>query len=148
MIRTSLLAALCTAATATVACENIPHSQENCVRALACVGDQGLYFDGQATGWDEGLIQGQLSDGTQCGGNWDSRGPMNTGRAILQCDDGTDITVLYYTQDSETGTVTGAGEDTKGRKIRAWSGNRVLDFLRDGTNEPALPCAAGPIPLS
>lgn len=150
MIRAILPAALYIFAFAVQAepCRNIPHSQKNCVRALACIGAEGLYFDGRARGWDRGLIRGAINDGTECAGMWDSSGPMGTGFAELVCDDGAEIRILYYSQDSETGTVIGAGEDNLGRKIRGWSGQNVLRFLTEPGVPPRLPCRAGPIPIS
>lgn len=129
-------------------CQNIPYSQRNCVRALACIGDQGLWFDGEARGWDQGRIDGEMNDGTACSGEWTSGGFMGTGNARLTCEDGTEIGIVYYTQDSVTGTVSGRGVDNRGRGIRGWSGLNVLEFLRDGPDStPSLPCSDAPIPL-
>lgn len=55
-------------------CESMPYEQKNCVRVRACVGDQGLWFDGQAHGWDAGEVLGVLSNGVPCVGKWTSRG--------------------------------------------------------------------------
>ncbi len=128
-------------------CENIPNSQENCVRVLACVGDAGVYFDGQARGWDEGPVLGRLSTGETCEGGWRSDGPGGTGLSSLSCSDATKVDVVYYSQDSETGTVIGRGLDSQGRHIRVWSGENVLTYLTDD-GETALPCAQGAIPIS
>ena len=130
-------------------CRNIPYSQNNCVRVLACIGDRGLTFDGRARGWDAGTITGAISDGTGCAGTWDQDGPMGTGIGKMSCEDGTDVSVIYYSQDSITGTVVGRGVDTKKRAIRVWSGENVLQFLTEkGAFGPALPCVQGDIPIS
>ncbi len=153
MIRLILPVTICITlpwgANADTTCENIPYSAENCVRTVACVGDQGLYFDGQARGWNEGAVTGQISDGVTCEGTWTSDGPMGAGIAEMTCEDGTDIRVLYHTQDNETGALIGRGTDTRGRNIQVWSGTNVLAFLtKDGAVGPALPCTSGPIPMS
>ena len=81
MFRPCLLAAICLSTPVIAqdvrACRNIPFSQDNCVRFVGCIGDQGLRFDGKARGWDQGTATAEISDFTQCRGTWDS-----TGRAI------------------------------------------------------------------
>ena len=121
-------------------CRNIPYSQQNCVRALACVGTKGVWFDGAARGWDQGTVTGRLSTGETCSGTWTSEGPFGTGLADLTCDDGTTIGVVYYTQDNITGTVTGRGMTSDGRPVEVWTGERVLEFLSDATGQPILAC--------
>ncbi len=76
-------------------CKNVPYSQKNCLRVLAYVGDQGLYFDGQAHGWDAGAVYGYLSDDTYCEGNWTSDGPLGMGLSTATCENGVSIEVLY-----------------------------------------------------
>lgn len=129
------------------ACVERRFSQENCVRVLACVGDEGLWFDGQARGWEQGLIQGFISDGTPCAGTWNSNGFLGTGFADVTCQDDTTMRVIYHTQDGETGTVIGSGRDSQGRAIRAWSGLYVLDFLRGDGDTLELPCGPAPVPI-
>ncbi|WP_099248403.1 hypothetical protein [Pelagimonas phthalicica] len=130
-------------------CQNIPYSQENCVRVLACVGASGLYFDGRALGWDQGKVIGALSNGTRCVGTWKSGGFMGTGTSTLSCQDGTQAQVLYYTQDNDTGTVTGRGSDNHARAVIAWSGQNVLEFLTpSGKPSAELPCGPTAIPIS
>lgn len=129
------------------ACTEAQYSQDNCVRVLACVGDRGLWFDGQARGWDAGTLAGAISDGTGCAGTWNSQGFLGTGFAELTCEDGVKITAIYTAQDPETGTAIGSGRDSLGRAIQAWSGRHVLEFLSDQTGEPQLPCTAQAIPL-
>ncbi|RYH03970.1 hypothetical protein EU805_00945 [Salipiger sp. IMCC34102] len=124
------------------ACENIPYDTANCVRTLACVGDDGLYFDGKARGWDRGTVAGRLSDGIACDGTWDSSRGDGIGTARLACTDGTELGVTYRTIDNETGTVIGDGADSTGRDIRAWSGAQVLRFLTpEGGVSAELPCS-------
>ncbi len=130
-------------------CENVPYSQINCVRVLACIGDQGLYFDGQARGWDTGTVAGDISNGDSCQGDWTADGPFGAGMAEMTCNSGLDIGVIYHTQDNETGTVIGNGSDSTGQPIQVWSGENVLAFLTpDGTVGSELPCMSGPIPMS
>lgn len=144
-----LCANLTTPANAQGVCNNIPYSQKNCVRVLACVGDAGVTFDGQARGWDTGSVTGTMSDGTACSGTWTSDGPLGTGFATMTCDNTTTIDVLYYSQDGITGTTIGRGTDSTGRPVQAWSGKNVLQFLTGpGAFGPALPCVQGDIPVS
>lgn len=142
---------LCAQASAqdTGLCQNIPFSSENCVRVLACVGDQGVTFDGKARGWDAGTVSGLMSDGTICTGTWDSNGPFGTGIATMSCNDGKGLDVVYYNQDNITGTVIGRGVDTSGRTVQVWTGENVLQFLTPlGAFGAALPCIQGEIPIS
>ncbi|KMW58223.1 hypothetical protein AIOL_003194 [Candidatus Rhodobacter oscarellae] len=132
------------------ACAPLPYpDQQNCTRVLACVGDDGLWFDGQARGWDEGPVFGRRNDGVACVGKWSSRGLFGTGFSNLECKDGTTAQVLYTIQDNDTGTVIGHGKDSAGRQIQVWTGLNVLEFLRsDLTGAPELPCTQGAIPIS
>jgi hypothetical protein len=129
-------------------CLNIPGSPENCVRALACVGEDGLYFDGRVIGWNEGHVEGALSDGTSCSGKWQAN--RSTGGVVeLICEDGTAMGVLYSTLDSETGTAIGTGMDNRNRRIEGWSGALVLDYLTpEGKSVAELPCGEEAIPIS
>ncbi|MFP7672167.1 hypothetical protein ACG74X_02295 [Marivita sp. S0852] len=130
-------------------CVNVPYDQTNCVRALACLGTEGVYFDGQAHGWDTGIVVGHLNDGTACQGNWVAGGPNKPGRASLQCDNDVKANVIYHTLDNETGTVIGSGKDTLDRDITVWSGEKVLMFLTGPDDQtPVLPCGPAPIPIS
>lgn len=130
-------------------CQNIPFSPDNCVRVLACIGDQGLTFDGQGRGWDTGTVTGMMSDGVTCNGTWTADGPLGTGIAGMTCSDGTSVDVLYYSQDNITGTAIGSGMDNKGRSVQVWTGENVLEFLTDDfASGPALPCIQGDIPIS
>lgn len=149
LILPAIIAASSAAAQDSSICRNVPFSTKNCVRVLACVGDQGVIFDGQARGWDAGGLTGQMSDGATCSGAWDSNGPMGTGLARLSCSDGTNMDVIYFNQDNITGTVIGQGQDNAGRAIRVWSGENVLQFLTpQGAFGPALPCVQGDTPIS
>jgi hypothetical protein len=131
------------------ACENHPYSQQNCVRVLACIGDTGLHFDGQARGWDQGVVLGATSEGVPCAGQWRSGGFMGAGTSQMTCQDQLSVNVLYYTQDNETGTVIGRGMDSFGRSIIVWTGQNVLKFLTpDGKIGAELPCGPTPIPIS
>lgn len=122
----------------------------NCVRFLACVGTEGLWMDGQARGWNEGTLIGQRNDGVACAGSWTAgNGPMGSGTAGYECTDGSKGQVIYFAQDSLTGTVIARGMDDMGRHLKAWSGENVLKFLGDGDVDAAkLPCSDTPILLS
>ena len=130
-------------------CENT-QDDDNCARLLACVGQDGLWLDGQARGWNTGTLAAQRSDGVVCAGTWAAdQGPFGTGTARMECADGTTARAIYYSQDSLTGTAIGRGVDSTGRAIRAWSGQNVLKFLGDGdVNAAKLPCTDAAIPIS
>jgi len=130
-------------------CENT-RDVNNCVRFLACVGQDGLWLDGQARGWEIGTMAAQRSDGVFCEGNWAARvGPLGSGTARFLCSDGSAGQVIYFSQDPLTGTTIARGMDNLGRIIRAWSGENVLQFLGDGDVEAAkLPCTTAKIPIS
>lgn len=129
-------------------CVGIPGSTESCVRILACVGSEGLWFDGRAMGWDAGTVEGKLSDGHNCTGEWRSGFAFGTGRSVVSCTDGSRGHVLYYIEHNETGTVEGSGLDTKGRKLRVWTGLNVLEFLKGKDGVPRLNCGTTAIPIS
>ncbi|MEM7642658.1 MAG: hypothetical protein AAF366_09025 [Pseudomonadota bacterium] len=114
---------------------------------LACIGDDGLWFDGEARGWGRGTVAGMISDGTRCEGVWAYEAQGNTARSQLICDDGVEINVLYTQQG--TGTGIGSGLDSKGRAVLAWSGAHLLRFLTpDGEVTARLQCGDAPIPIS
>ncbi|MDA7423759.1 hypothetical protein [Thalassococcus lentus] len=126
-----------------------PGSQQSCARILACIGVDGLYFDGGAFGWDTGVVLGSRSDGVPCAGEWRSGGLFGSGTAKMECEDGLTVGAIYYSQDSETGTALGRGSDNLGRGIIAWSGENVLKYLTpDGRPSAELPCGPTPIPIS
>ena len=131
------------------ACENT-RDANNCTRVLACVGQEGLWLDGQVRGWNSGTLAVQRNDGVVCAGTWAAGdGPLGSGTARVECNDGTTARVIYFNQDGETGTAIGRGMDSKGRQIRAWSGKNVLKYLGDGKVEAArLPCSDAPLPMS
>lgn len=129
-------------------CEADLYGQNNCVRVLACIGDEGLWLDGQARGWGKGTILAVISDGTPCAGTWRADGPLGFGLAEATCEDGVTMQAVYTTRDDETGTAIGTGRDSLGRQIRAWSGLYVLDFLRGEGETPKLPCGPTDIPIS
>ncbi|MEO1364302.1 MAG: hypothetical protein AAFU86_11060 [Pseudomonadota bacterium] len=131
------------------ACENT-RDQDNCARVLACVGRDGLWLDGQARGWNSGSLAVQRSDGVVCAGAWAADdGPLGSGTARFECSDGSNGRVIYFSQDSDTGTAIARGMDDMGRHIRAWTGENVLRYLGDGdVNAAKLPCTEAAIPIS
>lgn len=131
------------------ACDLIEGSPENCVRTLACIGPDGLWFDGQARGWNSGTLIGTRSDGVPCTGQWAYGGVLGSASAQLQCSDGLKARVIYFAQDSQTGTGIARGMDGTGRVVRAWTGANVLQFLGETDDAPAqLPCGLTGIPIS
>ena len=130
-------------------CENRPYDTASCSRFLACVGEDGLWIDGQARGWDTGTLTGTASDGTTCTGSWWAVGERAPG-AEMTCSDGSRGWVRYIAQDPESGTGIAAGAMEDGRSIRAWTGENVLAFLREeaGGPEALLPCTPAGVLIS
>lgn len=117
----------------------------NCVKNLACIGDEGLWFEGRAIGWNSGVLRGRMSNGIACEGTWTIE-PSGLGRTEVSCEDGTTAEVISQYQDYETGTTVGRGVTSSGEKIRSFSGANVIEFLtEDGT--PVLPCGDAGIEL-
>lgn len=129
-------------------CENT-RDANNCARTLACIGNTGLWFEGEARGWNAGTLEGRMSDGTSCTGDWAYGDILNTATATLICEDGTTARLIYYAQDPLTGTGQARGIDNRVRSIRAWTGLNVLEFLTpEGQDRPILPCTETGIPIS
>ena len=129
-------------------CDNTMRS-DNCSRVLACVGEDGLWFDGRADGWNRGTVTGRLSDGTACAGTWryDALGWAASVR--FACEDGRNGRARYAAQDPETGTGIGRGRMDDGATLHAWTGRNVLDYLTpEGERRALLPCEGGAIPIS
>ncbi len=124
--------------------------QQNCVRVLACIGNQGRWFHGRSFGRGEGTLAGVISDGVACSGTWTSRNAVGLGQADVTCDDGMSVTVLYYYQDEYTGTALGKGVTNRDQPVQSWSGDHVIDYFRDGspTDDAVMKCGAFDIPLS
>ena len=110
----------------------------NCVRVVACIGDEGVWFNGRAFGRGEGKFSGATSDGLMCNGTWMSRNVFGLGQADVLCEDGRQGRVFYTYQDEYTGTAVGQGAMHSGEKIKIWSGTNVLEYLR-GTRANGLP---------
>ena len=122
--------------------------KDNCVRVLACIGDEGRWFAGRASGRGKGELEGADSNGLRCRGEWTSRNWFGAGQARVECSDGSAGTVIYTYQDEYTGTATGSGRMSTGQTIQSWSGNHVPEFLTRETGRPALPCGSAPVPIS
>ena len=60
----------------------------NCVRVVACIGDQGVWFNGRAFGRGEGTFSGTTSTGLMCGGTWMSRNAFGLGQGDITCENG------------------------------------------------------------
>ena len=129
-------------------CENT-RDEDDCSRILACIGEDGLWFDGRADGWDEGVLSGRASDGTACTGTWRYTWLGLRATADIQCEDGRSGSIRFTAQDSLSGTGIGRGTTSDGLPIRAWTGRNVLDYLTpEGERRALLPCEGGAIPIS
>lgn len=129
-------------------CENTRRA-DNCSRVLACVGEEGLWFDGRADGWDQGALSGRLSDGRSCHGDWGYDWLGLTAAVRFACEGGLTGRARFTAQHPETGTGIGRGATNEGDEIRAWAGENVLRFLTpEGERRASLPCEAGAVPIS
>ena len=81
----------------------------NCVRVVACIGDEGVWFNGRAFGRGEGTFSGTTSTGLMCEGTWMSRNAFGLGQADVMCEYGRKGRVFYTYQDEYTGTAVGQG---------------------------------------
>ena len=125
-------------------------AQDNCVRILACVGQDGHYFHGRAFGRGTGTLAGVISNGATCTGNWKSRNALGFGQADVSCDDGMKVRVIYTYQEEYTGTAIGRGIANDGTFVKAWSGLHVFEYLQKETGLPngVLLCGSQSIPIS
>jgi hypothetical protein len=123
---------------------------QNCVRVLACIGDQGRWFHGRSFGRGKGTLAGVTSDGVTCSGTWMSQNAVGLGQADVACDDGMSVTVLYFYQDEYSGTALGRGITNGEEVVQSWSGDHVIQYFKDGspTKEAVLKCGSYDIPLS
>lgn len=130
-------------------CEVTP-DETSCSLNFACLGDQGRWYKGRGIGRGTGILDGVTSDGAKCTGTWTNSNAANVGQADFACDDGTTGTVYYFLQDGYTGTAIGKGVTSKGEPIQAWSGEHVIEFLKNGspTAEARLQCGDHSIPIS
>ena len=133
-----------------IPCDLVPGDTSSCVRFIACWGEQGRWLDGQAYGWDQGNLHAVANDGVVCEGKWTTLSGFGGGRADVFCDDGNRVSVLYFSQDPATGTVSGRGMANTGEIVEGWSGEHVLEFFRDGNPaaEAVMQCGDYSIPLS
>ena len=131
-------------------CENLPGSPESCAPVVACMPGEGVYFVGRAVGWNEGILEGETNTGVTCTGHWAVSETLRFGRARFECDDGLAGRIVYYYQDSVTGTARGGGLITGFGRVQAWAGENIEPFLdRTRTRvDGELMCGETPMLLS
>jgi len=124
--------------------------QSSCVRILACVGDKGRWFHGRGLGLGEGTLAGVMNDGVSCVGDWTNANAFGVPQARVTCDDGMEVTVLYFHQNEDTGTATGRGITNRDEGVQVWTGLHVLEYFKEGspTDAAVLKCGAYDIPIS
>ena len=125
-------------------------SDDWCVPLLACFGEGGLWFKGQAYGRRSGQVTGQLSNGASCVGQWSSSVNNREGGIQVQCEDGRSAQLAFDYADPSSGTAIAKGSSNRGEKITAWSGRFLPDYLRDvlGMPENKLVCGASTATIS
>ncbi len=123
---------------------------QNCVRVLACIGEDGRWFHGRSIGRGKGTLAGVVSDGVTCSGTWTSENAIGVGEANVTCDDEMSVTVFYYYQDTYTGTALGRGLTNGKDVVQSWSGEHVIEYFKNGspTKEAVLKCGSYDIPMS
>ncbi len=124
-------------------CVVVEGSETSCVHAVACIGDD-LLLVGQVIGWDQGVLQGELSSGTTCTGVWSNIDNL----ANFTCEDGMTGIVTYTFKDSETNVAVGAGQTIVGLPINAWSGADLAAYFAQTTGEAELTCGAQSVTLN
>lgn len=129
------------------ACALEPGSAESCTPVLACMPGEGVWFVGRAIGWNKGTLAGQTSTGVSCTGDWAVGETLGFGRARFSCDDGLSGRMVYYYQDTETGTARGTGLISGFGQIRAWSGHNITEFLDRTTGRVDGEFMCGETPL-
>ena len=107
----------------------------NCVRVVACIGNEGAWFNGRAFGRGEGTFSGMTSTDLMCERTRMSCNAFGLGQADVMCEDGSKGCVFYTYQDEYSGTAVGQGAMHSGEKIKIWSGTNVLEYLRGDTGE-------------
>ena len=60
----------------------------NCVRVVACIGDEGVWFNGRDFGRGEGTFSGTTSTGLMCEETSMSSNTFGLGQANVKCEDG------------------------------------------------------------
>ena len=121
-----------------------------CVPLLSCIGEDGLWFKGQAYGWRSGPVTGTLSNGAACTGNWARLSDNRGGMLRVDCEGGHSATIVFQYDDPATGTVIAKGITKSGEPVVAWAGLYVPIYLRDVAGMPSntLVCGTHEIPLS
>ena len=121
-----------------------------CVPLLSCIGEDGLWFKGQAYGWRSGPVTGILSNGAACTGKWARSSDNRGGMLGVDCEGGHSATIVFQYDDPITGTVVAKGATNSGEPVVAWAGLYVPIYLRDVAGMPSdtLVCGTHEIPLS
>ncbi len=110
-------------------CVSRPYESDSCSPVVACMPGDGVYLVGRAIGWNEGTLAGMTNTGVACTGTWRVGQTLRLGHARFSCDDGLSGQMIYYYQDNETGTARGTGFVSGFGRIRAWSGQNIVEFL-------------------
>lgn len=123
---------------------------DSCSPIVACMPGDGVYFVGRAVGWNSGTLAGETNTGVTCTGTWTVRNMVGLGQADFACDDGLEGSVIYYYQDSLTGTARGSGLTNRFGRVQGWSGHNIVPFLdaRTGRVDGELMCGPEPMLLS
>ncbi|WP_071798239.1 hypothetical protein [Natronohydrobacter thiooxidans] len=131
-------------------CVSRPNDASSCSPVVACMPGDGVYLVGRAIGWNEGALEGVTNTGLSCSGTWRIGQSLRLGHAEFSCDDGLAGQMIYYYQDSATGTARGTGLISGFGRIRAWSGHNIRQFLdQSGARvEGEVMCGETPMLLS
>ncbi len=125
---------------------------EACEQILACIGDDGRWFRGEAIGRGPvNDVLGTLDNGIICSGQRMRFNKILSGSVKLTCEDGTQTTVEYEIPFLETDFDYGTGraQTKNGRAVQLWVGQDLVTSLRreSGGIVSLLPCPGGAIAL-
>ena len=121
-----------------------------CVPIIACFGEGGTWFKGEAFGRRSGAIRGVLSNGAVCNGHWARSADNLSGDVTIDCADGRSAAITFAYVHPGSGTVIAKGETNRGEPVTAWSGQYVPNYLRDvaGMPEGKLVCGKNILAIS
>ena len=134
---------------ANLPCPRNPGSADNCTPLVACIPEAGIFITGRAFGWGKGSLAGETNADFACTGFWTADGPFGAGKVELTCENGLTGIVLFTYQDGETGTTTGFGKMSDGKRIQGWSGHNIRQFVinESGDVDAGLLCSGVAVPI-
>lgn len=134
MIRIAVLAVIASLSATSIAAEPCNLKNNFCVPFVACVLDGSEFFFGQSYGRRGGPVQAVSPSGAVCEGRW-WRNSFGAGRTEFACKDGRTGRGTFTYFDSTTGTATGRGRTSDGKRLRVWAGADIWKYVLSGAEE-------------